>query len=193
MEESKEKKIKSVFDNLHKVNVTPYVEKKDKLSYLSWAVVWGMISERYPNASYERLPYEYDEKLGYMVSTSMTIEGTTRYMWLPVMDEKNKAMKSEPYVYTTKYGEKRVDAATMFDINTAYMRCLVKNAAMFGLGLDIYINEDLPPINVQSRIDGAVSLRELNDIYMSLSEDEKSAYKEEFSKKKEIINNKNNK
>jgi hypothetical protein len=32
----------------------------------------------------------------------------------------------------------------MFDINTAIMRCLVKNLAMFGLGLYIYAGEDLP-------------------------------------------------
>ena len=53
-------------------------------------------------------------------------------------------MKKEPYKYTTKYGEKTVEAATMFDVNKAIMRCLVKNLAMFGLGLYIYAGEDLP-------------------------------------------------
>ena len=33
---------------------------------------------------------------------------------------------------------------TMFDINKTIMRCLVKNLAMFGLGLYIYAGEDLP-------------------------------------------------
>jgi len=32
----------------------------------------------------------------------------------------------------------------MFDINKTIMRCLVKNIAMFGLGLYIYEGEDLP-------------------------------------------------
>ena len=32
----------------------------------------------------------------------------------------------------------------MFDINKTIMRCLVKNIAMFGLGLYIYAGEDLP-------------------------------------------------
>jgi hypothetical protein len=32
----------------------------------------------------------------------------------------------------------------MFDVNKAVMRCLVKNLAMFGLGLYIYAGEDLP-------------------------------------------------
>jgi hypothetical protein len=60
------------------------------------------------------------------------------------MDGANKAMLSTPYTYKTKFGEKTVEAATMFDINKTLMRCLVKNLAMFGLGLYIYAGEDLP-------------------------------------------------
>jgi hypothetical protein len=45
--------------------------------------------------------------------------------------------------YTGKYG-KTVDAATTFDINKTIMRCLVKNLAMFGLGIYIYAGEDVP-------------------------------------------------
>lgn len=40
--------------------------------------------------------------------------------------------------------ERTVDAASMFDVNKAIMRCLVKNLAMFGLGLYVYAGEDLP-------------------------------------------------
>jgi hypothetical protein len=32
----------------------------------------------------------------------------------------------------------------MFDVNKTIMRCLVKNLAMFGLGLYIYAGDDLP-------------------------------------------------
>ena len=80
--------------------------------------------------------------------TKVTINGITKEMWLPVMDSKNKAMKKEPYTYTTKYGEKTVESATMFEINKTIMRCLVKNLAMFGLGLYIYAGEDLPEADV---------------------------------------------
>jgi NH3-dependent NAD+ synthetase len=65
-------------------------------------------------------------------------------MWLLVMDGKNKSMKKTPYSYSTRYGDKQVDAATTFDINKTIMRCLVKNLAMFGLGIYIYAGEDLP-------------------------------------------------
>ena len=63
------------------------------------------------------LPYVYDPNTGYMVYTKVKIEELTHEMWLPVMDGANKAMKSEPYKYETRYnGEKTVEAATMFDL-----------------------------------------------------------------------------
>ena len=40
--------------------------------------------------------------------------------------------------------ERTLEAASMFDVNKAIMRCLVKNLAMFGLGLYVYAGEDLP-------------------------------------------------
>lgn len=114
-------------------------------------------------------PYFYDENTGYMVYTRVTVDDVTHEMWLPVMDATNNAMKAEQYEYTvknplfkyakkredgkyydkydneqTEYVIKRVNPATMFDVNKAIMRCLTKNLAMFGLGLYIYAGEDLP-------------------------------------------------
>ena len=68
----------------------------------------------------------------------------TRECWLPVMDSKNRAMLKESYEITTKSGKVVVEKATMFDVNKTIMRCLVKNLAMFGLGLYVYAGEDLP-------------------------------------------------
>ena len=48
------------------------------------------------------------------------------------------------YTYSTRGGDKQVEKATMFDVNKTIMRCLVKNLAMFGLGLYIYAGEVLP-------------------------------------------------
>jgi hypothetical protein len=141
----------SVFETLSAINVNDKVEKKKDLTYLSWAWAWAEVKKAYPNASYSVMsdprtdkPYFYDENLGYMVMTLVTIEGRTLEMWLPVMDGANQAMKSHSYEYSTRYGVKTVDAATMFDINKTLMRCLTKNLAMFGLGLYIYAGEDLP-------------------------------------------------
>jgi hypothetical protein len=79
-----------------------------------------------------------------MCHTEVTIDGETLEMWLPVMDGANKSMKKVEYTYTTRYGEKQVAPATSFDVNKTIMRCLVKNLAMFGLGIYIYAGDDLP-------------------------------------------------
>ena len=148
-------KERTVFEELFRLDVNERVEKKKtgntQLSYLSWSWAWAEVKKRYEDASYiihkfdNNLPYVYDENTGYMVFTTVTIGGITHEMWLPVMDGANKAMKSTAYTYSTKYnGEKTVEPASMFDINKTIMRCLVKNLAMFGLGLYIYAGEDLP-------------------------------------------------
>ena len=148
---------KSVFENLFEVNVNDHIEKKKDLSYLSWPYAWAEIKKRYPKANYKihqfgekQLPYVFDEGIGFMVFTSVTIEDITHSMWLPVMDSSNKAMKSEGYTYDTKFKKDiSVEPATMFDVNKAIMRCLVKNLAMFGLGLYIYSGEDLPEVETE--------------------------------------------
>jgi len=142
---------KSTFELLSSINVNSKVEKKSGLTYLSWSYAWSEVKKACPDAYYKvkedpstQKPYFYDEYLGYMVMTEVTIKGETLEMWLPVMDGANKSMLSKSYTYTTRYGEKSVEAASMFDINKTLMRCLVKNLAMFGLGIYIYAGEDLP-------------------------------------------------
>lgn len=147
---------KNVFETLSEINVNSMVEKKQTgntmLTYLSWASAWQVAKENFPDIEYEieknpetGLPYWYDPLTGYMVFTKITLGIQTHEMWLPVMDGTNHAMKAEPYTYDTKYKKGlQVNAATMTDINKTIMRCLVKNLAMFGLGLYIYQGEDLP-------------------------------------------------
>lgn len=123
----------SKFEEVYKRDVTKWIEKKGNLSYLSWANAWAEFKKIYPDATYELkkfdgLPYVHDSDTGYMVFTSVTADGVTYDMWLPVMDARNKTLMN----------------ATMFDINKTIMRCFAKNLAMFGLGLYIYAGEDLP-------------------------------------------------
>lgn len=157
------------FLDMRKINVNDRVEKKDGLSYLTWSWAWDEFKQAYPEATYEvmkndqGLPY-FESNAGAMCYTRVTVNGLTHEMWLPVMDGKNKAMKSMPYTYsvrdfkTKQQVEKTVEAFTMFDVNKTVMRCLVKNLAMFGLGLYIYAGEDLPhedppePIDVTPHI-----------------------------------------
>jgi len=137
-------KNKSVFERLSSINVNEHVEKKSNLTYLSWAWAWTATKTECPDATYKIGQTEYDEALGFMCHTSVTIEDETLEMWLPVMDGANKSMKKTAYSYSSRYGDKTVEAATTFDINKTIMRCLVKNLAMFGLGIYIYAGEDLP-------------------------------------------------
>ena len=158
---AKESKTESVFSTLNGINVNGHTEKKKtgsntELTYLSWAWAWAEVKKLYPDATYtiyrdeQNRPYIEDSDFGLMCYTTVTINGMTHEMWLPVMNGANKAMRRTPYSYQVwnsykrAYEEKTVEAATMFDINKTIMRCLVKNLAMFGLGLYIYAGEDLP-------------------------------------------------
>ena len=141
-----------VFNTLNNLNVNDRTEKKQGLTYLSWAWAWQELKKKYPEATYNihkfgesQKPYLLDEDLGYMVFTDVTIEGITHEMWLPVLNGANKAMKNKPYTYDTNSKKGIVvEQATMFNINTSIMRCLVKNLAMHGLGIYIYAGEDIP-------------------------------------------------
>lgn len=140
---------KNVFEELYNIDVRDRVEKKNGMNYLAWSIAWAELKKRHPDANYHilrfgenQLPYVYDPNTGYMVFTEVTVNGVTHEMHLAVTDGANKAMKAEPYTYSTRGGEKSVEAATMHDINTAIMRCLTKNIAMHGLGLYIYEGED---------------------------------------------------
>lgn len=144
-EQSKRAKI---FKTLSAVDVAPLIQKKNELDYLSWANAWAVLMEYYPDSDYEI--QEFDEiklnqnsgewqktgrKVDYLkteagveVRTKVIIEGETYSQRLYVMDFRNKAIK-EP---------------TLFEINKAQQRCLVKAIAMAGLGLNLYQGEDLP-------------------------------------------------
>ena len=146
MSKAKEKEL-TTFQKLSAINVNAKAEKKNNLTYLSWAWAWSEVKKVCPNATYQMGETEYDETLGFMCHSSVTIDGETLSMWLPVMDGANKSMMREAYSYTTRYGEKQVAGATMFDLNKTMMRCLVKNLAMFGMGIYIYAGEDMPESN----------------------------------------------
>lgn len=184
---------KSVFETLNAIDCSEHIEKKKngqtELSYLSWPWAWAEVQKLYPDADYDvykdeqQRPYIEDPDYGLMCYTKVTIEGKTREMWLPVMNGANKAMRRQSYKYTVYNSykkcdeEKTVDAATMFDINKTIMRCLVKNLAMFGLGLYIYAGEDLPEDVVKEKEQAAA-----NALQNAIAEVNAAASREEMSK-----------
>lgn len=157
IEEHQTTEQKDKFQQLNTLNLNDKVENKNGLTYLSWANAWAAFKGVYPNATYNivknpqtNLPYFVDENMGIMVYTEVTADHQTYQMWLPVMNASNKAMKLQSYTYQVwdkqnrKYVDYKVEAASMFDINKTLMRCLVKNLAMFGLGLYIFAGEHVP-------------------------------------------------
>ena len=118
---------------LIQLNVNDHVEKKQGLSYLSWAWAWQEALRIDPAATFnvhtfDGKPYMDVNGTG-MVWVSVNLGSRARSCFLPVMDYKNKAITNPD----------------SFQVNTAIMRCLTKCLAMFGLGLYIYAGEDLPP------------------------------------------------
>jgi hypothetical protein len=196
-----ELKEKSTFEILSAINCNDKTEKKNGLTYLSWAWAWGITKKNFPNANYrvvnyDNKPYLFDSDLGYLVTTEVTINGETIPMSLPVMDGANKAQKNIAYEYETKFGKKNVAAATMFDINTAIMRCLTKNLAMFGLGHYIYAGEDLPQVEepkldqteVLTDLQKITTEKGLNEYYAKIDKPNNAAIIALFTARKKEIN-----
>jgi hypothetical protein len=128
-------------EKLLQTNVNSHVEKKNNLSYLSWAWAWAEALKADPAATYHVEAYQEHGQNGSsrtvpymsingtcMVWVTVTLFGKPMTCQLPVMDYKNKAIQ-EP------------DA---FAVNTAIMRCMTKALSLHGLGLYIYAGEDLP-------------------------------------------------
>ena len=130
-----EKNQKSVFEVLNAINVNEHTEKKNNLTYLSWAWAWAEVKKHYPDAYYTI--YENRDGLNYhtdgrtcWVKTGVTINGLEHIEYLPVMDFRNASIS--------------YDKVTSFDVNKAIQRSLTKAVARHGLGLYIYAGEDLP-------------------------------------------------
>lgn len=124
-----------VFNTLNAINVNEHTEKKNNLTYLSWAWAWGEVKKRFPDAFYtiyenaDGWLYHTDGRTCW-VKTGVTINGLELIEYLPVMDYKNRSIPAE--------------TVTSFDVNKAVQRSLTKAIARHGLGLYIYAGEDLP-------------------------------------------------
>lgn len=119
---------------LLKLNVKDHTEKKNGLSYLSWAWAWTEALKADPMANFEVKMFDGGESpcmvingTG-MVWVTVTMFGKPMTCFLPIMDHRNKPIQQP-------------DA---FQVNTSLMRCMTKALALHGIGLYIYAGEDLP-------------------------------------------------
>jgi hypothetical protein len=156
-----------VWQTLSRVDCSKHIEKKQNLSYLSWAWAWAILMERYPQSEYAFEPPQEFPDGTYEVWVTVTIrdgeKATTRRMWLPCLDHRNQPVKNP----------------TAFQINTTRMRCLTKCLAMFGLGHYIYAGEDVPRPELDApavgeKKDNSVAAAVL--VGENINEDERAAY-----------------
>lgn len=161
-DEDQEKRAKEVYSKLSKIDVSKYVRKKNGFDFLPWASCFGILFQHFPSVNFrivEYLPNGNEVPLGVKrkvevieegkktsweetlrgqpfrtvsgsleVTSEMTVNGITRRMTLPVLNFANKPLST----------------ADTMQINKTEWRCLVKNAALFGLGINVYVGEELP-------------------------------------------------
>lgn len=129
---------KSVFQTLNEYDITEHIKKKDKIIYLPWSKAWMILKTLYPDPTVEvvenvndngdDIRYFTDGKTAW-VKVSITIKGHTETESLAIMDFRNKSIP--------------VDNITSADVEKSIKRCMVKCAALHGLGLSLWTGEEL--------------------------------------------------
>jgi hypothetical protein len=117
------------FKELRQIDVSKYTEKKNGLTYLSWAWAVDQLLLADPKAHWFYPEFQRWGNGSVMVFCTVVANDIARTAQLPVMDYRNKPIP-EP---------------DSFAVNTAMQRCLAKAIALHGIGLYIYNGEDVPP------------------------------------------------
>lgn len=129
----------NVFKDLSSIDVSAHLEEKSGLSYLQWMAAWAIVKDYDATATYKvhedfnGNPF-FATDAGAFVKTTVTIKGQELTEVLPVIDFRNKPITGEKLM--------------VFDINSAYKRCLVKTLAMHGLGAQVYIDGNGSPLDL---------------------------------------------
>jgi hypothetical protein len=145
----------SIFKTLSDVSIAGKTERKGNLDYLSWASAWSLLKKHYPNA--QRVVYEdphtglnffTDGRTAY-VKVGIIVDGLEHIDYLPIMDYRNAAIQ--------------VDKITSFEVNKTIQRSTAKAIALHGLGLSLWIGEDVaevapavvaaPPAKIALKVD----------------------------------------
>ena len=160
---------KEAINKLLSTNVNSHTEKKNNLTYLSWAWAWAEALKADEDAVYKVEMFGdkcyMDVNGTAMVFVTVTMFRKSVTCQLPVMDFRNKAILNP-------------DA---FAVNTAIMRCMTKALSLHGLGLYIYAGEDLPEGESVSDIDVNAMIDHLAAIDAASTMDElKNAYTDAY-------------
>ena len=124
------------------------------MDYVPWSNVMDRFFRECPSAEYKFheypvdltengitvkriLPYTGDSKRGYFVTTSVTCYGVTRSMTSPVYGKTFATVALTPQAN---------------QIHNAQMRCLCKNVAMFGCGIELWTREEASQLEAEDSI-----------------------------------------
>lgn len=155
---------KSIFETLNAINCNDHVEKKNGLSYISWAWSWAELKKVYPKSFYTIYENEHgwnyftDGKTAWVKTGVTVVDGDEKLEhieYLPVIDYRNKSIP--------------LDQINSFAVNTSIQRSLTKAVARHGLGLYIYAGEDLPEEaseelkKLQVTVEGMIADGTIND------------------------------
>ena len=130
---------KSVFQTLNEYDISEHIKKKDKIIYLPWSKAWMILKTLYPDSKVEVIEnagFDSDDVVRYFtdgktawVKVAITIKGHTETESLAIMDFRNKSIP--------------VANITSADVEKSIKRCMVKCAALHGLGLSLWTGEEL--------------------------------------------------
>lgn len=152
---------KNVWSTLKGINVEDkkMVEKKNNLSYISWAKAWSALCDEYPDTTMEKhcneqgFPYFKDENGWCFTKVTVTVGSKSITEMLPVLN----------------YANKPIQNPNSFEVNTSLQRCLAKAIALHGMGVQVYSGEDLSDDSVSNApvTQSAAAQDEKSDIELS--------------------------
>ena len=163
------------FEQLNAINVNDFTEKKNGLTYLSWAYAWRELKKMFPKSFYTIYENEHgwnyftDGRTGWVKTgvTVVTDEDEIEHIeYLPIMDYRNRSIAT--------------DKITSFEVNKTIQRSLTKAVARHGMGIYIYAGEDLPDVN-----DGKSDPKKAKPGEISIVSDEE--FQEEVDELNELI------
>lgn len=164
------------FKELYNNDIINSIDQDYKgLNYLSWATAYKLAMEQDSNMTYEILedadgmPF-FSRGDIHIVKTRVRMFGEVKTMILPIMDNKHNSV--------TKPNSRQV--------NDNIMRCLAKNIAMFGIGLPLYVGEDL--IQFKQRVEEEKAnkkkaIKMITDLIKEEDDDELTAQLEYYNHK----------
>ncbi len=134
------------FAVLSGIDCSKYLQKRNSLDYLPWAVAWRMLKENYPYSYYE--VGESKEGLNYYTDGRTAYVKVTLTLCVPRNDGELMELKNTEMLAVMNYNHKSIplEEIRSTDVINTIQRCLVKCAARFGLGIAVYGAADFDDI-----------------------------------------------